>query len=278
MRLAGEATGYGDGRQRSLALAGEDDVIPRGYRHGDDLRRVHWRSTARYGELMVRREEQPQRARCTVLLDTRRDRLPRARARTRPSSGRSRARRPRWCTCWSGASAVRLLTDTGTLGARPRAPTASPGDPGLRGRRRADDGHPRGRRPLRRRRAVARVRRAARRRREGCWSPSSAISTRSRRRGGGPDAAAQRRRPSPSCWTAARRGRRRRWTTTLRPRSGCGCCARRAGRRPATVPRRPLLRHWTTRRCATARGGPDSAARRARRRDASLRQEADERL
>jgi uncharacterized protein (DUF58 family) len=32
---------------------------------------VHWRSTARYGQLMVRREEQPQRARCTVLLDTR---------------------------------------------------------------------------------------------------------------------------------------------------------------------------------------------------------------
>ncbi|MEU6123281.1 DUF58 domain-containing protein [Streptomyces sp. NPDC047123] len=71
VRLMGEAKGYGDGRNRSLALAGEDDVIPRGYRHGDDLRRVHWRSTARYGELMVRREEQPQRARCTVLLDTR---------------------------------------------------------------------------------------------------------------------------------------------------------------------------------------------------------------
>ncbi|MDG9716236.1 DUF58 domain-containing protein [Streptomyces sp. DH24] len=71
VRLGGQAKGYGDGRQRSLALAGEDDVIPRGYRHGDDLRRVHWRSTARYGELMVRREEQPQRARCTVLLDTR---------------------------------------------------------------------------------------------------------------------------------------------------------------------------------------------------------------
>lgn len=72
LRLGGDASGYGDGRQRSLALAGEDDIIPRGYRHGDDLRRVHWRSTARYGELMVRREEQPQRARCTVLLDTRR--------------------------------------------------------------------------------------------------------------------------------------------------------------------------------------------------------------
>jgi uncharacterized protein (DUF58 family) len=62
VRFSGEARGYGDGRQRSLALAGEDDV---------NLRRVHWRSTARYGELMVRREEQPQRARCTVLLDTR---------------------------------------------------------------------------------------------------------------------------------------------------------------------------------------------------------------
>ncbi|MEV6672375.1 DUF58 domain-containing protein [Streptomyces sp. NPDC051162] len=71
VRLGGEATGYGDGRRRSPALAGADDIIPRGYRHGDDLRRVHWRSTARYGELMVRREEQPQRAHCTVLLDTR---------------------------------------------------------------------------------------------------------------------------------------------------------------------------------------------------------------
>ncbi|MEV3875181.1 DUF58 domain-containing protein [Streptomyces sp. LE64] len=72
VRLGGAATGFGDGRQRSLALAGEDDLIPRGYRYGDDLRRVHWRSTARHGELMVRREEQPQRARCSVLLDTRR--------------------------------------------------------------------------------------------------------------------------------------------------------------------------------------------------------------
>ncbi|MFE9630405.1 DUF58 domain-containing protein [Streptomyces sp. NPDC006463] len=72
VRLTGESSGYGDGSRRSLALAGDDDVIPRTYRRGDDLRRVHWRSTARYGELMVRREEQPQRSRATVLLDTRR--------------------------------------------------------------------------------------------------------------------------------------------------------------------------------------------------------------
>ncbi|MET9963469.1 DUF58 domain-containing protein [Streptomyces sp. NPDC006326] len=71
VRLTGETAGYGDGSRRSLALAGDDDVIPRTYRRGDDLRRVHWRSTARYGELMVRREEQPQRSKATVLLDTR---------------------------------------------------------------------------------------------------------------------------------------------------------------------------------------------------------------
>ena len=71
VKLSGEWTGYGDSHSRAVALAGEDDVVPREYRHGDDLRRVHWRSTAKYGELMVRREEAPLRSRATVLLDTR---------------------------------------------------------------------------------------------------------------------------------------------------------------------------------------------------------------
>lgn len=64
--------GEGDGRTRAAAAAGEDDVVPRAYRDGDELRRVHWRSTARYGELMVRREEQRWRNRALLLLDTRR--------------------------------------------------------------------------------------------------------------------------------------------------------------------------------------------------------------
>ncbi|MFD8479572.1 DUF58 domain-containing protein [Kitasatospora sp. NPDC059673] len=71
VRLPGESAGQGESNTHTLALAGDDDVIPREYRHGDDLRRVHWKSTARYGELMVRREEQPLKARATVLLDTR---------------------------------------------------------------------------------------------------------------------------------------------------------------------------------------------------------------
>ena len=69
--LAGEWTGSGESRSRSIASAGEDDAGTREYRQGDDLRRVHWRSTARLGQLMVRREEQPWQARCTLLLDTR---------------------------------------------------------------------------------------------------------------------------------------------------------------------------------------------------------------
>ena len=69
---SGSWLGEGDGRTRSAAAAGEDDVVPRAYRDGDELRRVHWRSTARYGELMVRREEQRWRNRVMLLLDTRR--------------------------------------------------------------------------------------------------------------------------------------------------------------------------------------------------------------
>ncbi|MFI6450707.1 DUF58 domain-containing protein [Streptosporangium amethystogenes] len=72
VRLVGEWTGGGDSRTRSVASAGDDDVAPREYRQGDDLRRVHWRSTARHGELMVRREEQQWQSRGALLLDTRR--------------------------------------------------------------------------------------------------------------------------------------------------------------------------------------------------------------
>jgi uncharacterized protein (DUF58 family) len=54
-----------------VAVHGEDDAATREYRRGDDLRRVHWRSTARTGELMVRREEQPWESRATVVLDDR---------------------------------------------------------------------------------------------------------------------------------------------------------------------------------------------------------------
>ena len=71
--LGGEWAGGGDTQARQVASAGEDDAATREYRYGDDLRKVHWKSTARTGELMVRREEQPWQSRATLLLDTRSD-------------------------------------------------------------------------------------------------------------------------------------------------------------------------------------------------------------
>lgn len=69
--LGGAWTGSGDNRPRAFATGSAEDVTVREYRRGDELRRVHWRSSARVGELMVRREEQPWQSRATLFLDNR---------------------------------------------------------------------------------------------------------------------------------------------------------------------------------------------------------------
>jgi uncharacterized protein (DUF58 family) len=56
----------------SVGTHGADDQSTREYRIGDDLRKIHWRSSARTGTLMVRQEERPWRGQTTVLLDLRR--------------------------------------------------------------------------------------------------------------------------------------------------------------------------------------------------------------
>jgi uncharacterized protein (DUF58 family) len=55
----------------SVGTHGADDQSTREYRIGDDLRKIHWRSSARTGSLMVRQEERPWRGQSTVLLDLR---------------------------------------------------------------------------------------------------------------------------------------------------------------------------------------------------------------
>lgn len=59
------------GREGAGSLRGgqQDDVIPRTYRAGDELRRVDWRATARSANLMVRSEEQPWHNGLLVVLD-----------------------------------------------------------------------------------------------------------------------------------------------------------------------------------------------------------------
>lgn len=55
----------------SLGRTGEEFYALRPYSVGDDLRRVHWPSSARHDELLVRQNELPWQGRTTVLLDVR---------------------------------------------------------------------------------------------------------------------------------------------------------------------------------------------------------------
>lgn len=247
VRLGGEASGYGEGRQRSLSLAGEDDVIPRGYRHGDDLRRVHWRSTARYGELMVRREEQPQRARCTVLLDTRRS----AYQGAGPDSAFE------WAVSGAASAlvhllergfAVRLLTDTGnsmpgeSADGFAGATQESADSAGLMMDTLAVVEHSDGTDLSPRTRSCAAPP-------KDCWSRSSAIWTRSRVRWR-PGCGGAAPWPSPSYWTAP--AGRRAPDPRGPSRTGCGSCVKRAGPR-SPCPRGP--------RCPSCGSGPRGSDR-----------------
>ena len=65
----------GDGESRLVqrrATGDEDDIMTREYRAGDAMRRVHWRASARHGDLMVRQEEQRSFPEARIILDTRR--------------------------------------------------------------------------------------------------------------------------------------------------------------------------------------------------------------
>jgi uncharacterized protein (DUF58 family) len=57
----------------SVGTRGADDASTREYRTGDDLRKIHWRSSARMGTLMVRQEERPWQGQTSMLLDLRAD-------------------------------------------------------------------------------------------------------------------------------------------------------------------------------------------------------------
>lgn len=107
--------GAGDEGAGRLRLGqGEDDAVVRPFRQGDDLRKVHWRSTARRDELMVRVEEAPWRGGTTVLLDR----------RSCAHRGRGPAASLEWAVSMAGSIClhllrhghrIRLITEDGAL-------------------------------------------------------------------------------------------------------------------------------------------------------------------
>lgn len=67
----GELSAGGAGGGPVGAGPGQDSAFVRSYQQGDDLRKVHWRTSARRDELMVRVEERSGHSGVTVLLDNR---------------------------------------------------------------------------------------------------------------------------------------------------------------------------------------------------------------
>lgn len=61
----------GDATPQRIGQAGADDVLVREHRHGDDMRRVHWKMSAKRDDLMVRLEEHPWDPSSTLIVDTR---------------------------------------------------------------------------------------------------------------------------------------------------------------------------------------------------------------
>ncbi len=93
----------------ALGRSGDDFYALRNYVQGDDLRRVHWKATARHDELMVRQDELPWQGRATVLVDLRR-------AANTPESLELviSAAASIVHACWTRQDLVRLVSTDGT--------------------------------------------------------------------------------------------------------------------------------------------------------------------
>jgi uncharacterized protein (DUF58 family) len=70
-RLAAQGSGSGEAAVRFLHRAAAEFYTMRQYVTGDDLRRIHWPSVARTGQLMIRQDESTRRSRAVLFLDNR---------------------------------------------------------------------------------------------------------------------------------------------------------------------------------------------------------------
>ena len=96
--VLGDAGGSRGSSTGAAATGSPDDVSIREYRVGDDLRRVHWRSTARRGAVMVRSDEHPGRPDVVLLLDD----------RAVAHAGRGAASSLEWAVTAAASAAVHL--------------------------------------------------------------------------------------------------------------------------------------------------------------------------
>ncbi|MGV3711917.1 DUF58 domain-containing protein [Pseudolysinimonas sp.] len=87
-------------------MGADDDLTTREYRIGDALRRVHWRASAKHGELMVRQEEHRSHPDARILIDTRRRGYPDAES----DSGMS------WSADWASDGFEWVVRMTASLG------------------------------------------------------------------------------------------------------------------------------------------------------------------
>jgi len=69
--LVSRGAGTGESAVRQLYRSAADFYTMRSYVTGDDLRRIHWPSVARTGELMIRQDEATRRSAAVVFLDNR---------------------------------------------------------------------------------------------------------------------------------------------------------------------------------------------------------------
>jgi len=69
--LNGHDPMMGDQQRQALGISDEEFDGLREYQPGDDLRKVHWPSSARHDELLVRQFQPPRHGRLTIVIDTR---------------------------------------------------------------------------------------------------------------------------------------------------------------------------------------------------------------
>ncbi len=101
IRTIGGGGNTGEARPHRIGVVGQDDALVREYRQGDDVRRIHWRSTARWGELMVRREEQAWDPSASLLLDS----------RVEAHAGRGMQSSLEWAISAAASMAIHFLDD-----------------------------------------------------------------------------------------------------------------------------------------------------------------------